>query len=237
MPKSPPGRSSTLPPLARPRPRKSSVTQNARKPKHERTKSKEQARRLSIGERKAYSAEPQGPSSDGDRRWQGLIEAATSATEADSDRELTPIAQSPHVKRERTQPPFYPHLHSKPLEASPLQKNLTYTSDLPDPDPEREFPSVESSLDSGHNFHMHSSGLSNTNSDSSPIFRHPVEIYCASCRRPTILKESYACPDCICGICVDCVYLINGQNDRRSSCPRCQQSGKEYKQFSLEFVL
>ena len=91
MPNSPPGRSSTLPPIARPRPRKSSVSQNARKAKHERTKSKDHARRLSIGERKAFSAEPQGPPSDGDLRWQGLIEAATSATEADSDRELTPV--------------------------------------------------------------------------------------------------------------------------------------------------
>ena len=91
MARSPPGRSSTLPPIQRPRPRKSSVTQNARKAKHERTKSKE-IRRMSIEGRKAFSAEPQGPAATAmGKRWEDLIEAATSATEADSDRDLTPV--------------------------------------------------------------------------------------------------------------------------------------------------
>ena len=93
MARSPPGRSSTLPPIQRPRPRKSSVTQNARKAKHERTKSKEQVRRMSIEGRKAFSAEPQGPAASAmGKRWEDLIEAATSATEADSDRDLTPVS-------------------------------------------------------------------------------------------------------------------------------------------------
>ncbi|KAL9122408.1 MAG: hypothetical protein Q9187_001028, partial [Circinaria calcarea] len=88
--RSPPGRSSTLPPLQRARPRKSSITQNARRPKHERTTSKEHARRMSIEGRKAFSAEPQSAVAMG-KRWEDLIEAATSATEADSDRDLTPV--------------------------------------------------------------------------------------------------------------------------------------------------
>ncbi|MCJ1229161.1 hypothetical protein MMC12_005826 [Toensbergia leucococca] len=96
MTHSPPGRSSTLPPIQRrekpARQRKSSITQNARKPKHERTKSKEFARRLSIEGRKAFSAEPQGATSAAmGKRWEDLIEAATSANEADSDRDLTPV--------------------------------------------------------------------------------------------------------------------------------------------------
>ena len=95
--KSPPGRSSTLPPGNRPvkpnRPRKSSVGQNARKPKHERTKSKELQKRLSH-DRKAFSAEPQAAIFG--KRWEDLIDAAASATEEDirereDSRDRTPV--------------------------------------------------------------------------------------------------------------------------------------------------
>jgi hypothetical protein len=89
-------RSSTLPPAPRPgkpnRPRKSSITENARKPKHERTKSKGHARRMSH-ERKAMSAEPQSLASKFGSRWEDLIEAAASATDEDS-RDLTPVSLS-----------------------------------------------------------------------------------------------------------------------------------------------
>lgn len=95
---SPPGgRSSTLPPLQRKekpsRSRKVSVGQNARKAKHERNKSKEYARRLSMEGRKAMSAEPASYRAQG-KRWEDLIEAATSATEAEDDRDLTPVGIS-----------------------------------------------------------------------------------------------------------------------------------------------
>lgn len=86
---SPPGRSSTLPPIQRrdklPRSRKNSITQGSRKPKHDRVKSKEYKRRLSLGERKALSAEPQTAAWAQGKRWEDLIEAATSATEVDDD--------------------------------------------------------------------------------------------------------------------------------------------------------
>lgn len=91
--RSPPGRSSTLPPAPRPnksRPRKSSITQSARRPRHERTRSKELQRRMSH-DRKAFSVEP--PSSGTNvygKRWEDLIDAAASATEEDS-RDLTPV--------------------------------------------------------------------------------------------------------------------------------------------------
>ena len=88
---SPPGRSSTLPPIQRsdklPRPRKSSIS-GARKPKHERIKSRElNRRRPSLGDRKALSAEPQTAAWAQGKRWEDLIEAATSATEVDDDRQ------------------------------------------------------------------------------------------------------------------------------------------------------
>lgn len=87
---SPPGRSSTLPPIQRanklPRSRKGSIS-GARKGKHERTKSKEYGRRPSLGDRKALSAEPQTAAWAQGKRWEDLIEAATSATEVDDDRQ------------------------------------------------------------------------------------------------------------------------------------------------------
>ena len=89
-------RSSTLPPAGRligikpNRPRKSSIPQNARKPKHERTKSKDHQKRMSY-ERKAMSAEPSSLQTTFGKRWEDLIDAAASATEEDS-RDLTPVS-------------------------------------------------------------------------------------------------------------------------------------------------
>jgi len=118
MSRSPPGRSSTLPPIQKrdkpARPRKSSITKSERRPKHGRGMSKEHARRLSIEGRKALSAEP---ASAMGKRWEDLIEAATSANEADSDRDLTPVKP-----------------HSFPLPSSPVFNHLQLTNrDSPDP--------------------------------------------------------------------------------------------------------
>jgi len=72
--------------------------QNARKGKHERGKSKdfslkEFSRRLSEEGRKAMSAEPPTAAWMQGKRWEDLIEAATTATEVDDDRDLTPVSQ------------------------------------------------------------------------------------------------------------------------------------------------
>lgn len=93
-------RSSTLPPVnvtnnggraAKPnRPRKSSITENARKPKHERQKSREKASRRMSYDRKAMSAEPSSMAAISGRRWEDLIDAAASATEEGS-RDVTPV--------------------------------------------------------------------------------------------------------------------------------------------------
>ena len=103
---SPPGRFNSLPPIQRRdklgRQRKTSVGQNARKGKHERTKSKEFARRMSIEGRKAMSAEPPTAAWVQGKRWEDLIEAATSATEADTDRDLTPVSYRYHDCRKRS---------------------------------------------------------------------------------------------------------------------------------------
>lgn len=49
---------------------------------------------MSIEGRKAFSAEPPNIASSTGSRWEDLIEAATSANEADSDRDLTPVSIS-----------------------------------------------------------------------------------------------------------------------------------------------
>lgn len=100
---SPTGRYTSLPPIHRrekkQRPRKPSMGQHARSGKHERDRSKEFSikefsRRLSEEQgRKAVSAEPPTAAWMQGKRWEDLIEAATSATDADDDRDLTPVSQ------------------------------------------------------------------------------------------------------------------------------------------------
>ena len=139
MANSPPGRSSTLPPLQRRdstqrkektnRPRKSSITQSSRKPKHERTKSKDYSRRLSIEGRKAFSAEPPGAAAAAamGKRWEDLIDAATSATEADSDRDMTPVRSSAQLKMSI----FSAHSHCNRYHSLLLQSNALRCRHIP----------------------------------------------------------------------------------------------------------
>ncbi|KAK8155538.1 hypothetical protein BC567DRAFT_276627 [Phyllosticta citribraziliensis] len=232
---SPPGRSSTLPPIPRSnksRPRKNSVTLNARRPKHEKHRSRDLARRMSH-DRKAFSVEP--PSSTTNaygKRWEDLIDAAASATEEDS-RDLTPIPGSPHHHHlNRASLPPYVASQFQSYHASPLQNTLTPPP--PDHSGLEPFPSVESSIEStqsGHNFHISSQGLS----DSSPTYGQSVHIYCAACRRLSLLRASYACTECICGLCQDCVDVLSSeQNRNRARCPKCGTIGGKFKPFQLD---
>ncbi|CAL5874990.1 uncharacterized protein PFLUO_LOCUS9293 [Penicillium psychrofluorescens] len=308
---SPPGRSSTLPPIQRKekvsRQRKSSISQSARKPKHERPRSKDLGRRPSLGDRKALSAEPQTAAWAQGKRWEDLIEAATSATEVDDERHseagrsptIAPLfANVTSAPKNRSslppafqptsglpplgshRPPFPPHSYA----ASPLHKSLTPPPFERGRDSDLEpFPSIESSLDSmstasGKNF---TSGLApSSNSDSSPVlnlippinqrqhhrFSNPtpasyhnreIQIFCANCKRPWALNECYACTECICGVCRDCVNMFissppvsfrspgNGVNSMpphgptsypsARGCPRCRTVGGKWKAFQLDF--
>ncbi|KAL3460416.1 hypothetical protein BJX64DRAFT_184221 [Aspergillus heterothallicus] len=315
---SPPGRSSTLPPIQRtnklPRPRKGSIT-GARKAKHERSKSKEYGRRPSLGDRKALSAEPQTAAWAQGKRWEDLIEAATSATEVDDDRQsemgrsptippmipnITSITSAPSVKNRSSMPPafqspglpppasyrHFPPPHS--YAASPLHKSLTPPpfefSRNRDTDLE-PFPSIESSLDSastasGKTFNYSNHVNSTGHPDSSPVlnmfpssaaqrqhhrFSNPtpasfrnreIQIFCASCKRPWPLNECYACTECICGVCRDCVVsyisspptpfknvtsspgsaMSHGPTSYPSprGCPRCRVVGGKWKAFQLD---
>lgn len=253
------------------RPRKSSITQNSRKPKHEKSRSKDHSSRLSLEGRKAFSAEPPemvAAAALAGKRWEDLIEAATSATEADSDRDMTPVRklssslnidlrvlqmpQSPPSVKRMSLPPFSSSIsHNQSYKASPLQKTLTPPppSILTGPTP---FPSVENSMSvdssvstqssSGHHFHISSSGLSNSSDALSPVFSGhssaQVQIYCANCRRLSVLRDSYACTECISGFCSDCVYALSSEQHRVTTrgrpCPRCGASGPRYKAFQLD---
>ncbi|KAI0974482.1 hypothetical protein F4678DRAFT_378543 [Xylaria arbuscula] len=248
---SPPGRSSTLPPLQRSlgptRPRKQSVTKRGHKKQKSRGSAADWLRRiqnddhLSPGgvDRKAHSVEP---SADYGKRWEDLIDAAASATE-DIDEDRTPVSleqrpysscltyqvpQSPPISIHRASLPPFPHQHFQGYQASPLQQALTpppYAQEIPEP-----FPSVESG-GSGDAFHMGTVGLS----DSSPSYSsQDVHIYCAACQRTSKLRESYACTECICGLCRDCVNILMEEQGTRRKCPRCATIGGRYKPFQLD---
>jgi hypothetical protein len=250
---SPPGRSSTLPPLQRhgssTRPRKQSVSKRAREPQHRRQKSKEQIhmRRMSY-DRKAFSAEPSsGLAAAYGKRWEDLIDAATSATE-DVEDDRTPVSQrgyililrpllmvqmppSPQISQSpmnRSSMPPFSASHFQGYQASPLQQALTPPTCAQDgPEP---FPSVENA-ESGDNFHIERSGLS----DSSPSFSsQPVQIYCAACQGISNLKSSYACTECICGLCQACVDVLMAEHGARAKCPRCAALGGRFKPFQLD---
>lgn len=236
---SPPGRSSTLPPLQRPlgpdRPRKQSVTKRGHKKQKSRGTAAEWLRRIQNDDRlkpggnidrsmKAHSVEPM---ADYGKRWEDLIDAAASATE-DIDEDRTPVPQSPISMHRASLPPFPHHQNFHGYQASPLQQALTppsFVQEVPD-----AFPSVESG-ESGENFHMGAMGLS----DSSPTYSsQDVHIYCAACQRASKLKDSYACTECICGLCRECVNVLMEEQGARRKCPRCATIGGRFKPFQLD---
>ncbi len=194
------------------------------------------------GHLKAMSAEP----SDYGKRWEDLIDAAASATE-DIDEDRTHVGpRSPHagtptltfqvpqspVSIHRASLPPFSHQqqqqHFQSYQASPLQQALTppsYAQEAPDP-----FPSVESA-ESGDIFNMESRGLS----DSSPSYSsQSPQIYCAACQSVSLLKESFACTECICGLCHACVEILVGEQGARRKCPRCNTIGGKFKPFQLD---
>ena len=166
-------------------------------------------------------------------------------------------------------PPGFRHsgqFHSHSYHASPLQKALTPPpADPRGPEDPEPFPSVESaeSAGSGQNFHISASGLptsASTNEDSSPLQQHSqlyssqssggygprgvnLEIYCASCGRIRFLRDCFACTECICGVCNDCVQQIisspvtvqPGYAPVRRGCPKCGVMGGKWKRFQLDF--
>jgi hypothetical protein len=138
------------------------------------------------------------------------------------------MPQSPVSIQRSSLPPFTQHAFTN-YQASPLQRALTppsYNPEAPDP-----FPSVESG-ESGDTFHIDSRGLT---SDSSPSYSSQnTQIYCAACQGISLLRESYACTECICGLCQACVDVLMGEQGARRKCPRCATIGGRFKPFQLD---
>lgn len=252
---SPPGRSSTLPPLHRTlgptRTRRQSISKRGHQSKRSKGATSEWLRRLQNdsqhellrpggSDRKALSAEP---SADFGKRWEDLIDAATSATE-DIDEDRTPVSSqgpskfNPHLTSQiprspvsihrSSLPPLQQHHNYTSYQASPLQQALTPPSY--NPEATDAFPSVESG-ESGENFHIGSRGLS----DSSPSYSSQnTQIYCAACREVSLLRESYACTECICGLCRACVDVLMLEQGARRKCPNCATIGGRFKPFQLD---
>lgn len=137
------------------------------------------------------------------------------------------VPPSPVSVNRASMPPFSaPQFQG--YQASPLQQALTppsYLAEAPEP-----FPSVESG-GSGDNFNMGSQGLS----DSSPSYSATnIQIYCAACQNVSFLRESYACTECICGICHPCVEVLMKEQGARRKCPRCATIGGRFKPFQLD---
>lgn len=207
-----------------------------------------------------------------------LLNNSTSISSAAKNRNSLPPSLQPSSLA-----PLRRSYHGSSYTESPLQKSLTpppldmHRSRDSDLEP---FPSIEPALDSastvsGKNFHMSASGLpSSANSDSSPLnhlhnhmrpqhrfsnptpstFRHrDIQIYCANCNRAWPVQECYACTECICGVCRECVGMfissppmsishpINSPNKAPTShpgprgCPTCRTVGGKWKTFQLDF--
>lgn len=126
----------------------------------------------------------------------------------------------------------------KALTPPPFEPRSGPDTDL-EPFPSVESSMDASSTISGRNFHISPAGLPGNSSPARPPTSsyqpssHPhqlqnhhrphhrlsnpssfgsreVEIYCASCSRPWLLRDCYACTECICGVCRECVGVITG---------------------------
>ncbi|SZF03094.1 unnamed protein product [Blumeria hordei] len=252
---SPPERSSTLPPIQRnpslTRPRKDSVSQRAREPQHKKHRSRGENGhlwRVSF-DRKAMSAEPSvGIATTWGKRWEDLIDAATSATtsaaEDNEDERRQNVHNSGHSVVEMASPaptsnninslPSFmaTHSHLQRYQASPLQRALTPPLNLLDtPGRLSSTENGASGGGSGDSYHSDSRGPSHSSLGYSS---HIMQIYCAACQGLSLLRESYVCTECISGICVSCVEVLMSEQGARRKCPKCATIGGRYKKINLD---
>lgn len=213
-----------------------------------------------------------------------MIANITSAPFDNKHRSSLPPALHPP---NRSLPPLYA---ASPLHKSLTPPPFEHRGRENDLEP---FPSIESSLDSastasGKNFPVSRNLAPSSHPDSSPVlnmypssirqrqfhrFSNPtpasmrnkdIQIFCASCKRPSALDDCYACTECICGVCRDCVGMYsnsppmsfrnvtsspgsaapgNGHSMWHAptshpgprGCPRCRTVGGKWKAFQLDF--
>lgn len=120
-------------------------------------------------------------------------------------------------------------------------------------------PSTDST---GSQFHIMNPASLTTPSESSPMFHQPAsnhqphqpqhqqshsnnsqsgattptQIYCSGCKRLSLLRDAFACTNCICGVCSECVQaILSGQSHgRMSTCPCCNAMDSTFKPFQLD---
>ena len=133
------------------------------------------------------------------------------------------LPHSPGSINRSSMPPFQPsHFHG--YQNSPLQQALTPPSVPPYPSVEGADPYPRDPARQGE--------LSL--SDSSPTTSSDVKIYCAACQGISRLKESYACTECICGLCQQCVDVLMAEQGARRRCPRCATVGGKFRPFQVD---
>ncbi|CAK4032312.1 Hypothetical predicted protein [Lecanosticta acicola] len=168
--------------------------------------------------------------------------------------------QSPKGNARTSLPPFAMGSQFQSFQASPLNRALTPPSAGAQGDLTlQHYPSVDSSLSSNPSHQHHNSmdsgsqfqimNPSSIDSQSSPMFTPgaggasnmggtsgAIQIYCAGCRRLNMLTQSYACTQCICGLCGECTdALVQEQSrGRMTSCPRCHAMDSTFKPFNLD---
>ena len=159
-------------------------------------------------------------------------------------------------------------IHTMSYTASPLQKALTpppYEFERSRENDLEPFPSIESSL-----MDSTSRPYPAGNAESSPLlpsqaraphrFSNPtpptfsrnrdIRIACANCSRVRPIAECYACTECICGVCRECLSLVVGSPSlsmgspnktanmgptsypSARACPRCRTVGGNGKPFN-----
>ena len=60
------------------------------------------------------------------------------------------------------------------------------------------------------------------------------QIYCAGCRNVSMLKQSYACTECISGLCPECVAVLTDVQGAKRKCPQCATIGGQFKPIQLD---
>lgn len=246
-------RSSTLPPIQRipsvNRPRKESLSKRAREPQHKRNRSKcENVNLWKVNfDRKAQSTESLSSISVGwGKRWEDLIDAATSATkdtDEDNRQKSVPIAESVFNNKEPTNKQVMPltslNRDSLPVlattqsyyegyQVSPLQQTLT------PPKNSRDISDTVKLMVNGETYKDHKFEANGHPGSSLGFTSRSLQIYCAACHGLSLLGQSYACTECICGICETCVDALMANYGARRKCPKCATIGGRYKKINLE---
>lgn len=148
------------------------------------------------------------------------------------------LASSPHNHNHN-----HAHAHSLSLSHAPTSTTLQQPPGHASPYAPRRPSTATATLTHSHSQShyspaaLHSGQPTPVGGVAAGIGAGGVQHYCAACNRVTPLATSYACTECICGICRDCVDALVGSApspSRGPGCPRCSTVGGRFKPFMLD---